>query len=502
MKYLVSILVILIMIVTSSCRKDFTTVKSFGDLKFSQDTIFLDTVFTNIGSATYNLKVFNKSDKDITIPEIALENGEDSNYRLNVDGIAGKVFEDIDILANDSIFVFIETTIDFSTITDPLYTDKILFDNGNNQQDVDLITLVQDATFIFPERDPITREVDLLTLDGELTELQGRYLTDDELTFTNERPYVIYGYATVPTDKTLIIEAGAIIYFHNESGLIIDEGATLSINGTLEEKVVFEGDRLEHSFSDIPGQWGTIWLRSGSINNEINHTQIKNGTIGLLIENNSTTETNLSIQNTEIYNNTNFGIASKGATIEGSNLVIGDAGQSSFSATLGGTYNFTHCTFANYWNGLRSSPTVSISNSLTTINEESGDITTDTNNLDAANFVNCIIEGNNNIEFLLTNTDSNGVFNYNINNSLIKFRDLNNSFTNTELDFNDITHYQNNILNGDPDFKNTRLNDLIIGENSSAINQATNSIFSIDLLGTDRSVSPDIGAYQHVVFEE
>ncbi len=499
MKYLASVLVILIMIVTSSCRKDFTTVESFGDLKFSQDTIFLDTVFTNIGSATYNLKVFNKSDKDITIPEITLENGQDSNYRLNVDGIAGQVFENIDILANDSLYVFIETTIDFSTITDPLYTDKILFDNGNNQQNVDLITLVQDATFIFPERDPITREIDLLTLDGEVTELQGRYLTDDELTFTNEKPYVIYGYATVPTDKTLTIESGATIYFHNESGLIIDEGATLSIHGTLEEKVVFEGDRLEHSFSDISGQWGTIWLRSGSINNEINHTQIKNGTIGILIEGD---ETNLNIHNTEIYNNTNFGIASRGATIEGSNLVIGSAGQSSFLATLGGVYNFTHATFANYWNDLRSSPAVSISNSLTIIDEESGDATTETNSLDAANFVNCIIEGNNSIEFLLTNTDSNGIFNYNINNCLIKFRDLNNSFTNTEVDFNDTTHYQNNILNGDPDFKETSLNDFIIGENSSAINQATNSAFLSDLLEIDRSISPDIGAYQHIIFEE
>jgi len=211
-----AIIIIILVMIASSCRKDFTTIESFGNLQFSKDTVFLDTIFTNIGSSTYDLRVYNKSDKAITIPEISLENGINSNYRLNVDGISGGFFENIDILANDSLYVFIETTIDFSTITDPLYTDKILFDNGNNQQNVDLVTLVQDATFIFPERDPITMEIDNLTFDDDETQLQGRYLEDSELHFTNERPYVIYGYATVPADKELIIDAGSKIYFHND----------------------------------------------------------------------------------------------------------------------------------------------------------------------------------------------------------------------------------------------------------------------------------------------
>ena len=46
-----------------SCRSDFETVASTGDLEFSKDTIYLDTVFTNIGSSTYRLKVYNKSKK-------------------------------------------------------------------------------------------------------------------------------------------------------------------------------------------------------------------------------------------------------------------------------------------------------------------------------------------------------------------------------------------------------------------------------------------------------
>jgi len=92
MRHFFTFLLFLILIVVSSCRKDFSTIPSFGNLEFSKDTVFLDTIFTNIGSATYNLKVYNRGNKAITIPKISLENGNSSNYRLNVDGIPGKEF--------------------------------------------------------------------------------------------------------------------------------------------------------------------------------------------------------------------------------------------------------------------------------------------------------------------------------------------------------------------------------------------------------------------------
>ena len=161
---------------------------SIGMLEFSKDTVFLDTIFTNIGSATYNLKVYNRGNDDITIPAISLERGLDSNYRLNVDGIPGKDFENIDILSKDSIFIFIETTVNVASVSNPLYTDRILFDTGMNRQGVDLVTLVQDANFIYPGRDPLTLKIDSLALNGQPTTIRGRFLTNDELTFTNIKP--------------------------------------------------------------------------------------------------------------------------------------------------------------------------------------------------------------------------------------------------------------------------------------------------------------------------
>ena len=502
MRYSITFIICIVLISISSCRKDFSTIPNFGKLEFSKDTVFLDTVFTNIGSATYNLKVYNRGDNAITIPKIALENGTNSNYRLNVDGIPGKEFNNIDILAKDSIYVFVETTIDANSVTNPLYTDRILFDTGVNQQDVDLVTLVQDANFIFPGRDPINMKIDSLTLDGQPTTIKGRFLTDAELNFTNTKPTVIYGYAAVAANKTLTIDAGARIHFHSNSGLIIDDKATLKVNGTLSEKVIFEGDRLENSFSRIPGQLGTIWMRAGSKENEIKHAQIKNGIIGILIDSiGSNSAPTLKLENTEIYNNSNFGILARETNIEAHNVVIGSAGQASLAATVGGTYNFTHSTFANFWNnGIRQLPAVLVNNFFVYQNENGQEIT-ETRDLHAANFTNCIFDGNNNIEFVLDKVDG-SLFNFNVRNSMISFNDTGNNFNGVlELDFDNNPNYQNIILNGFSNFRETNREDFIIGEDSDAINKATSTLFNLDILGVDRSSTPDIGAYQHISFD-
>lgn len=89
MRKLLLLLIAGLAISLTSCRNDFTFEPSTGGLEFSKDTVYLDTVFTNIGSSTYTLKVFNKSDKDISIPKIQLGKGLNSKYRIMVDGMTG-----------------------------------------------------------------------------------------------------------------------------------------------------------------------------------------------------------------------------------------------------------------------------------------------------------------------------------------------------------------------------------------------------------------------------
>ena len=513
MRYLFSLGLLFLIIFWSSCRNDFEAQPSRGNLQFSVDTLFLDTIFTNISSSTYSFKVYNRTDEDLSIPSITLEGGDNSNYRLNVDGIAGTSFENIQVFAKDSIFVFVETTTDITqqtAATEFLYTDRILFDTGSNQQDVDLVTLIKDAVFLFPSRDDMTGEIEtlLLGLDEENNEIriEGFFLEDDELTFTNEKPYVIYGYAAVPPDRTLTIEAGARIHFHDNSGLIVANNASLLVNGelssdpeALEGEVIFEGDRLEPGFSEIPGQWGTIWLTDGSTGNVINHATIKNATVGVLMESNDgTANPTLTINNTQIYNSANVGLLARTGNVSAENLVINNSGQVSLNCSLGGTYNFNHCTFANYTNGIRQFPSVLIDNNLQI--SETEVLVAD---LIEANFTDCIIYGDESIELILSKVGET-TFNYKFTNCLIQFDDFNNRFDGDPLyDFQNSALFENIIFNSDPEFKAPRMNDLIIGDNSAANGQASIPGSGSDILGVLRSTdAPDIGAYESIIFDE
>ncbi|MEX0996561.1 MAG: hypothetical protein WDZ45_05905 [Flavobacteriaceae bacterium] len=515
MRFLYTLGLLSLIVVWSSCRNDFETLPSTGNLEFSKDTVYLDTVFTNIGSSTYNLKVYNRSDEDISIPSVRLGQGENSFYRLNVNGRAGKTFNNVEILAKDSIFIFVETTIDINTFPNNLqflYTDAIEFDSGSNQQNVELVTLVQDAVFLFPERfGDGTIESLLLGVDEDDNEIriEGFFLEDDELNFTNEKPYVIYGYAAVPSNKTLTINAGARVHFHENSGLLVANQATIKANGALssdpvllENEIIFQGDRLEPGFEDIPGQWGTIWLTAGSTAHEFNFTTIKNAVVGILMDSNDgSNNPTLSLKNTQIYNSGNVGLLARTGYVDGENLVITNSGQASLFLSLGGKYNFRHSTFGNYWNrSFRNFPAVVIDNSLQV--SETEILVAD---LIEANFSNCIVYGSEGREFIL-NAEPEAAFNFNFSNSLLRFEDPQGQFAGNPLfDFSNTAFYTNCVFNQDPVFFDTQLNQLFISNESAANgigNPATSQQVPFDLLGTPRGNPSDAGAYESVIFPE
>ena len=519
MRRLLLLLLVGFAISLTSCRNDFDFESKVGGLEFSKDTVYLDTVFTNIGSSTYTLKVYNRSDKNISIPSLRLKKGTASKYRLIVDGIAGQEFENVEMLAKDSMYIFVSVTADVADAnpTDFLYTDKILFGDelNPNHQDVDLVTLIQDAYFIYPQRtqnpdDTFTYESLNLGVDdeGNPITIQGQFLDEadpingNELHWTNEKPYVIYGYAAVPSTKTLVVDAGARVHFHAESGLIVANNASIHVNGSpsnteaLENEVIFEGDRLEPDFSEVPGQWGTIWLSQGSTDNQIKNLTIKNATVGLLVTGNDGTPTpTLNIENTQIYNCANVGILARTGNIEGKNVVINNCGQAAFAGSFGGSYEFTHCTFANYWPAPNQTAVL--------LDDYDGSATYA---LTQANFKNCIVYSSTNFGIVFKKEGT--VFNYNFDHCLIKFSDFSNQFNNNPLyDFTNPTLFTNclisrNSTNNRPDFKDARNNQLIIGEDSAAKGTA-NSAYSTfnDILNNPRSGATDIGAYNWITFD-
>jgi hypothetical protein len=512
MRKSIFVLLLGMLISLTSCRKDFDTTPSTGNLAFSKQTVYLDTVFSGIGSSTYMLKVYNHSNKDISIPSIKLAK-PDSKYRLMVDGMTGlngqgKYFPNVELLAKDSLFIFIETTVKTAEAnpTDFLYTDEIEFASINGIQKVNLVTLIQDAVFLYPAKDDQgVKETLLLGLDENGNELhvngfeldQADPIHGNEFHFTNEKPYVIYGFAGIPAGKELVIDPGARVHFHAQSGIVVKPGGSLKVGdgwtppvdpelNPLQNEVVFEGDRLEPGFAETPGQWFAVWMLEASTAN-INHLVLKNATVGMLIQ-----KATANITNSQIYNCANVGILGVEATmVTGTNLAINYAGQACVASLSGGSYDFRHCTFNNNWG---SPDQVSVSMSNYDRDPETNAIID--GDLNMANFYNCIIYGSNRVQLYL---DKAGDGNYvtDFKNCLVKFNDAGTGIAG-DVWYNQVRQEQDgNKLNLDPSFRNRLSNKLNIFENSPAHEfPGPNVGVTNDILGSPRNGVFDLGAYQ------
>ena len=472
-------LLLITMAILFACKKDITTHNQNAILHFSNDTITFDTIFTSIGSITKTLTVYNHNEFDI-ISNIAIKGNSAAYFRMNINGTPGNNQNNIEIPAKDSIFIFIEVTINPSNNTTPyILTDSLIFKTNTTVQDVDLIAWGQDAYFH-------TANTYGDIIDGNDTTRFYYHLLDCSTPWTNEKPHVIYGYAIIDPGETLEINEGCNIYLHKNSGIIVGNpfsefsGGSIKINGSLGNEVTIEGDRLDPWYKNIPGQWDRIWLTPGSINNEINYAIIRNGNIGIHADTVFNNNPTVKINNTIIENMSSIGILGQGAHINVDNTIISKCGQYSVVCNIGGVYNFTHCTFANYWNySLRNTPSILLNNYY---EAENGNIYI--RDLEAANFTNCIIDGSLSTEISLQKQEL-GIFNYNFNHCLIKIDTTNN-----------IQHsnYNEVIINQSPEFISP--DDLHLTENSPAINAGDISTQNTsDIEGNNREY-PDIGAYE------
>jgi hypothetical protein len=157
------------------------------NLSFSVDTVVFDTVFTTVGSTTKQFKIYNPSSKSIQIDEIELMGGEQSPFRLNVDGEKGMFLENMVLEGKDSLYAFVEVTLSANAQSQPLIIeDSIRFRTNGKDQYVKLAVWGQDAYF--------------------------HYKDLNEGIWPNDKPHVIYGYAAVDSSKSLTIQAGTNIH--------------------------------------------------------------------------------------------------------------------------------------------------------------------------------------------------------------------------------------------------------------------------------------------------
>ena len=464
-----------------SCRDDSFDTNPSLELGFSADSLLFDTVFTTVGSATRSFRVYNQHSKRVRISSISLGRGQDSYFRVNVDGRSGSRVEDVEIGARDSIFVFVEVTVDPVNQNNPLViVDSLVFNLNGNIQDVKLVAWGQDANFIYPNyTDPQSGIA--------------YHILEESTHWTADLPYVIYGLAVVAPDQTLTLEAGTRVHLHNNASLVFLGGASLKVAGEMENPVIFQGDRLEPFYAEQPGQWGRIWLTATSKDHDINYAIIKNGTVGLHVDSiGSFNSPTLRIRNTIIKNMSLVGLLAQGSNVEAQNTLVANCGEQTLYLALGGKYDFTHCTFANYFNlansSLRQTPSVLFNNYYVDI-----DGVLQQRDFESVYFGNSILYGSIQEE-LLFDLASGSDLNFLFDHCLIR--------TQRET-FN--PSYVNVIVNQSPQFEDLLIQDYRLRDNSPAINAGKLEIalqVPFDILGRDRTQRPDLGAYQYYEIEE
>jgi hypothetical protein len=475
-----------------ACRPErlFTDDKE-AKLEFSTDTLRFDTVFTELGTATRILKVFNPHGRSIRIASVSL--GEGSPFRMNVDGIPGNTVEDVEISPRDSIYIFVEATIDpdapVSASPFVINRDIVFMTNGNEQRVV-LEAWGQNANYI-PNR---FSKGGVALLSCNLGEVK----------WDDPKPYVIYGILLIDS-CTLTLPPGARLYVHGGVAKSLDEqgnpiiyndgliyvlpNGKLKMEGDLENPVVVQGDRLEADFAERAGQW--VGIRLASKGNVFRNSIIKNSLVGVYLDSAAA----VVLEEMSVYNTSGPGIFSLHANIQARNCLIYNNGSTSVQLAYGGDYQFDYCTMASY--GVDASA-LSLSNGIcydllcTSFN---------TYRINAS-FRNCIIFGSRQDEIILTDFSKGALpalFNVSMRNSVVRVNNLLDPAKGGYPEFfNTICQ---GCINGSPVqllFENPGKNDYQLDSLSIAIGVAAPiSGITSDRNGKPRDpVNPDAGCFE------
>lgn len=462
---LVVFLISLLYLMTISCRKNEQINPDPSiTLSFSTDTVFFDTVFPTIGSVTQRLIVYNTQKSRVSISKIFVAGGSGSGFRINVNGTPVVETTDIELSGNDSMFIFVRVTVDPQNQNIPFVVDdSIGFLLNGNQQYVKLVAWGRDAVF---HRKAV---------------LKGQVIWD------STRAHVVYESLRVDTNATLIIMPGTRVYFHKDAYLSVSSMATLKIPGSLDHPVRFQGDRLDPFYKDLPGQWGGVFLESGSKDHEFNYTFIRNGMFGLIVDSTGQNGLPKLILNNCIIQNVSYsGILAYGTSITSVNCVIGNCGGPALDINYGGSYDFRQLTIGNYWTyAVRNVPALYLSNyDYDTLGNKI------TNPLSNAYFGNLILYGANQEELMLDSVPE-AAFNFQFDHAILK----------TTVKTTNNSRFVNCLINKDPKFTEPQKMNYQLDTLSPAIGQGKPLGIPFDIRGISRSDTPALGAYEYYKVE-
>ena len=436
-------------------------------LSFSTEQVSFDTVFTTVGSVTQNFRVYNPYNYDVKV-DIFLAGGHASAFSINVDGLAGTSFTNVEIPARDSLFIHVKVNVNPNDQSLPfLITDSVIFRHGKTIQDVDLLAYGQNAHFIVANEGSGSLRYKIIAHEHEVTH------------WTKDLPYVIYGgYAAVDSLGTLIIDPGTKVYFHSGAGLWVYRFGNIQAVGTKDEPIIFRGDRSSWFDTDY-AQWDRIWLNESDIDNHFEFVEITNAFIGLQVEALSEMRSGRTIlKNCTIHNTYNSGILARATRLSAENCQISNNGACGLQLHIG-SYDFKHLTIANYFSqSSRKNPALYVSNLY-----ESGSYAYigDTE----ADFTNCIIYGSLTDEIGLYQSGNETTLTATFENCLVR---------NTQS----LSNFINCIRNQDPLFTHNSKQEYTLRDGSPAINAGKPGLgITTDITGAPRDAMPDIGAFEY-----
>jgi hypothetical protein len=460
----VGILAISLMIIFFSCRKDSFISSPDARLTITADTLKYDTVFVTTGSTYRSFRIINENNQKLRV-SLKLMGGAASVYKLNVDGIPGTQFSDLEIGANDSVYVFAQVNVNPNAVNLPfILRDSIEVSYNGNKRLVQLEAWGQNAHFY-----------------------RDRVISANE-TWNNDLPYVILGSLLISSNQTLTINKGCRVYVHADAPLVVN--GSLVVNGLKDtaDRVYFGGDRLDDPYRDYPASWPGLLFMPGSKDNLLNYAVIKNAYQAIGIQDPSpNANPKLTLNECIIDNAYDAGIISLNSSIRARNCLVSNCGQNILLAK-GGDYQFTHCTVVTYANHFidHKDPVLLVSNYITVNNIPV------TANLNAL-FRNCIFWGenglvDNEVEVLKSGATT---FNVTFDYALWKVQAAPANAT------------TNQVINNQPplfDSISTSGNyyDFRLKTGSPAINKGVNAGVVIDLDGEPRPVGvPDLGAFDN-----
>ena len=349
----------------SSCDDyDSWTADPQAQLTFGRDTVSFDTLISTVSSSTQRLLVYNNNESGVRITNVRLKHAGKSHFRVNVDGqfLHDGQGSDFEVRRNDSIFVLLEVTLpDTGTDTIAMHTDSLCFQLESG----------------------VLQYVTLVAGGQNALHWRGVRVIDKDSTLQSRRPVVIYDSLYVSAGATLTVASGTKLYFHQHASMCVD--GSLVVNGTLEEPVVFRGDRTGNLFDylpydNTPQQWGGVYLNGAG--HKLTYLDLHSSTFGIRAE-----DTDIELANCVIHNTGGNALWAKNCRVKAYNTQISNA-YGNLLQVIGGEVDMAFCTLAQFYNydAVRGWAL-----NLSDYDVEYGD--TMYNNLARAHFVNSVITG-------------------------------------------------------------------------------------------------------------